>query len=325
MKKRLLALFLTLMVIFGLLAGCGTSNNDQKANKNSQSKTEQTAFPVTIKDGLGDKVTIKHKPKRIVSLIPSNTEIAFDLGLNKQIVGVSDFDNYPKAALKKTKIGGENMNVEKIISLKPDLVLAHASSAHNSRDGLKQLREAGIPVLVVNDAESFNQVYQSIQMIGQATGTNKKADQIINDMKSKVAAIQEKAKQVPKDKEKRVYIEVSGSPDIYTAGQGTFMNEMLNIIHAKNVAANQKGWVKISEESIVKDNPDVILTTYGYYQKNAVKNLLKRPGWGNVAAVKNKQVYDVNSDLVNRPGPRLVDGLEEMAQMVYPDVFKNKK
>ncbi|MFC0612053.1 ABC transporter substrate-binding protein [Scopulibacillus daqui] len=309
------------MVILGVLAGCGTTNQDQKADKSSQGpKQEQTAFPVTIKDGLGENVTIKHKPKRIVSIIPSNTEIAFDLGLGKQIVGVSDFDNYPKAALKKTKIGGQKMNVEKIISLKPDLVLAHASSANSSRDGIKQLREAGIPVLIVNDAESFNQVYQSIQMIGKATGTSHKADQIISDMKAKVASIKEKANKVPKDKEKKVYIEISPAPDIYTAGQGTFMNEMLNLIHAKNIAADKKGWVKLSDESIVKENPDVILATYD--QKSAVKNLLKRSGWGNVAAVKNKQVYSVNSDLVNRPGPRLVDGLEQMAQVIYPDAFK---
>ncbi|OQP05981.1 ABC transporter substrate-binding protein [Geobacillus sp. 46C-IIa] len=307
-----------LILLAVMLAGCssGAGNSAQPAKK-EEPKTEQTAFPVTVKDGLGEDVTIKAEPKKIVSLIPSNTEIAYALGLGEKIVGVSDFDNYPEDVKTKTKIGGMEFNVEKIISLKPDLVLAHASSAHNSKDGLQQLKDAGITVLVVHNAASFNDVYASIELIGKATGTADKADQVINDMKAKLAEVKEKAKQIPADKQANVWIEVSPPPQLYTTGKGTFMDEMLKVISAKNVAGSLEGWPMVTEEQAVAYKPDVIITTYG-----GAKQVLERAAWKDVPAVKNKRVYDVNTDLVSRPGPRLVEGVEELAKAIYPDVFK---
>ncbi|MED4974063.1 ABC transporter substrate-binding protein [Geobacillus kaustophilus NBRC 102445] len=305
-------------LLAAVLVGCsGGANSNAQPAKKEEPKTEQAAFPVTVKDGLGEDVTIKAEPKKIVSLIPSNTEIAYALGLGDKIVGVSDFDNYPEDVKTKTKIGGMEFNVEKIISLKPDLVLAHASSAHNSRDGLKQLKDAGITVLVVNDAKSFDDVYASIELIGKATGASDKAKQVIDEMKEKLAQIQEKAKQIPADKQANVWIEVSPPPQLYTAGKGTFMDEMLQVISAKNVAGSLEGWPMVTEEKAVAYKPDVIITTYG-----GAKQVLARAAWKDVPAVKNKRVYDVNTDLVSRPGPRLVEGVEELAKAVYPDVFK---
>ncbi|AUI38023.1 ABC transporter substrate-binding protein [[Bacillus] caldolyticus] len=305
-------------LLAAVLVGCsGGANSNAQPAKKEEPKTEQAAFLVTVKDGLGEDVTIKAEPKKIVSLIPSNTEIAYALGLGDKIVGVSDFDNYPEDVKTKTKIGGMEFNVEKIISLKPDLVLAHASSAHNSRDGLKQLKDAGITVLVVNDAKSFDDVYASIELIGKATGASDKAKQVIDEMKEKLAQIQEKAKQIPADKQANVWIEVSPPPQLYTAGKGTFMDEMLQVISAKNVAGSLEGWPMVTEEKAVAYKPDVIITTYG-----GAKQVFARAAWKDVPAVKNKRVYDVNTDLVSRPGPRLVEGVEELAKAVYPDVFK---
>ncbi|MDP4157305.1 MAG: ABC transporter substrate-binding protein, partial [Bacillota bacterium] len=252
--------------------------------------------------------------------MPSNTEIAYALGLEKKIVGVSDYDNYPKDTLKKEKIGGQQFNTEKIIGLKPNLVLAHASSASIAKDALKQLRDAGIPVLVIANATNFEQVYNSIGMVGKATGTTKQADEVVKGMKDKLAVIKEKAASI-KDK-KKVYMEVAPAPDIYTTGKNTFMNEMLTAINADNVAGDQQGWIKVDQESIIQKNPDIIITTYGYYVKNPAEQVLTRKGWENVNAVKNKQVIDVNSDLVDRPGPRVVEGVEALAKAVYPEVFK---
>jgi iron complex transport system substrate-binding protein len=317
--KKLFSIMLAALLLIGMLAGCSGKSN-QNAEGNSGNSTNTAAFPITIKDALGNKVVIKEKPKKIVSLLPSNTEIAFALGLDKEIVGVSDYDTYPKEALKKEKIGGQEFNVEKIIGLKPNLVLAHASSALNSKAGLQQLRDAGINVLVVNDAQNFEQVYSSITMVGKATGEQTKAGEIIKNMKDKLAAVKEKTAAI-KNK-KKVYIEVSSQPDIYTTGKNTFMNEMLTAINAENIYSDQKGWVKVNQESVIQKNPDVIITTYGYFDKNAVGNVLTRKGWENIKAVKNKQVIDVNSDLVDRPGPRVVEGVEDLAKAIYPEVFK---
>ncbi|NRD79313.1 ABC transporter substrate-binding protein [Bacillus sp. BRMEA1] len=320
--KKLYSLMFVLLLILGALAGCAEKNNQTKGDQKStvEKNSEKVTFPVTITDALNNKVVINKKPERIVSLMPSNTEIAFALGLDKEVVGVSDYDNYPTDAAKKEKIGGENFNVEKIIALKPNLVLAHASSAQTSAAALTQLKNAGIQVIVVNNAQNFDQVYNSINMIGKATGETKKAAEIVKGMKDKLAEIKAKAKTI-KEK-KKVYIEVSPAPDIYTTGKDTFMNEMLDTINAENIESDQTGWIKVDQESIIKRNPDVIITTYGYYVKNPAQQVLSRKGWENVNAVKNKQVIDVNSDQVNRPGPRIVEGVEDLAKAIYPEVFK---
>ena len=320
--KKLYSLLFVLMLIIGTLAGCGEKKEQVKEeNKtNVETKTEQAAFPVTVKDALNNDVVIDKKPEKIVSLMPSNTEIAYALGLGEEVVGVSDFDNYPEDVTKKEKIGGQEINLEKIIALKPNLVLAHASTAHNSDAGLKQLRDAGITVLTVNDAQNFDQVYESILMVGKATGEDKKAEELVTGMKDKLAEIKEKAAGI-KDK-KKVFVEVSPAPDIFSPGNKTFMNEMLTTINAENITADQEGWTKVDQEAIIKRNPDVILTTYGYYLENPAQQVLTRKGWENVNAVKNKQVIDVDSDRVTRSGPRIIEGVEDLAKAVYPEVFK---
>ncbi|TKC14852.1 ABC transporter substrate-binding protein [Robertmurraya kyonggiensis] len=321
MKKWYSFLLLLLMSV-GILAGCGEEQAPEKTNQAGEQveQKEEQSFPVTITDASDNEVVIEEKPEKIVSLIPSNTEIAFALGLGDEIVGVSDHDNYPEEVNEKEKIGGMEMNVEKIISLAPDLVLAHASSAHNSSEGLQQLKDSGIAVVVVNDAASFNDVYSSIEMIGKATGEAENAEKIIADMKTKIAEIEEKTAEITEPKS--VIVEVSPAPDLYVVGKNTFMDEMLTLIHAKNGVGDQEGWLNLDQESYIERNPEVIITTYGYYTEGAVDSVLAREGWQDVSAVKNKQVIDVHSDLVTRSGPRLAEGLEELAKAVYPELFK---
>jgi iron complex transport system substrate-binding protein len=317
--KKLSKLLFLLMLTIGVLVACGDPKEQVKEqNSGNSSKTEETAFPVTIKDALDNEITIKQKPEKIVSLIPSNTEIAFALGLGDEIVGVSNFDNYPEEVSTKEKIGDLNVNIEKVISLQPNLVLAHAST--DLGEGLQQLRDSGITVLVVNDAQTFDQVYDSIAMIGKATGATKEADDLTKDMQAKLGEIKDKAAKIT-DK-KKVLVEVSGAPDIFTTGKNTFMDDMISIINAENIANDQEGWIKIDEEAMITRNPDVIITTYGFYDDKAVEKVLSRVGWENVNAIKNKQVIDVDSDRVTRSGPRIVEGVEELAKAVYPEVFK---
>lgn len=321
MRKWYTFLFSVLLIV-GLLAGCGEGET-KKADKPERPETEQTAaFPVTVVDAAGEKVTIEKEPEKIVSLIPSNTEIAFELGLGEQIAGVSNFDTYPAEAAAKEKIGDIEFNTEKIISLGTDLVLAHESTLSSAGEGLQQLKDAGIKVLVVNDAASFEGVYKSIDMIGAASGTKEKAKKLIGDMKAKLKSISDKAASIKEEDRKKVLVEVAGPPEIYVTGNHTFIDEMLQLIHADNAAGDLEGWAKMEEESIISINPEVIITTYGRYVDNVEESILQRDGWKTVAAVKEKQVADVDEDLVTRSGPRITEGVEELAKAVYPDVFK---
>lgn len=318
--KKFLSSFIIMLLCLGLF-GC---NNDTTQKKSNVSKSEQATFPMTVKDATNKEISFKEAPKKIVSLIPSNTEILFSIGEGKDVIGVTDFDNYPKEVKTIEKVGGSNAdmtyNVEKIISLKPDLVLAHESGLGISADGLEQLKQAGINVFVVKNAATINDVYDTILQVGEITGKTEQSKKVISDMKTKLDEISKKTAKASTNP--KVWLEISGPPEIYTAGKGTFLNEMISIIHAKNIAESEKGWVQYSEESAIKANPDVILTTYGDFVPNLEKTVMARKNWQTVSAIKNKRVYDINADTTSRPGPRLAEGVEAIAKAVYPELFK---
>ncbi|AQU81100.1 ABC transporter substrate-binding protein [Planococcus faecalis] len=305
-----------------LLAGCGdtaTPEEDVETPAEPPTEVAEVEYPVTIIDAVGDEIVIEEEPEAIVSMIPSNTEIAYELGLGEKMVGVSDYDNYPEETADVEKIGGQEFNVEKIISLQPDLVLAHESGLGVGDAGLQQLRDAGLDVFVVQNAASFEEVYDSITEIAQATGTMEAAEKLVSEMEVQVAEIEELAATI--EEPKTVFLEVGSQPDIYTTGSGTFMDEMLTLINAENVAGELEGWVIMDPEAIVAANPDVMITTEGDYVEDAVGQIKKRGGFAEVTAVKEDAIYSLNSDMLTRSGPRLTAGLMEMAQAVYPDVF----
>jgi len=314
MKKLLFILSMSLF-----LTACGTeeAKKEQPTNESGQASD----YPLTVTDASGKEVTIEEEPETIVSLIPSNTEIAYSLGLGDKIIGVSDYDNYPEEVTTKEKIGGLELNVELIVSLDPDLVLAHESSLNTSHSSLEQIEAAGIDVVVVDDAQSFDAVYDSIMFVGEVTNKTKEAQAVVDGMKGKLVSIQETVK--PYNKDVSVYVEVSPPPSLYTVGKNTFMEEALSFIGATNII-EEEGWIPVDGEAVVIKNPDVIVTTYGYYTENAVEEIKKRSGWQDVTAVAKGQIYDVNSDLVSRAGPRLVEGVEELAKAIYPEAFTNK-
>jgi iron complex transport system substrate-binding protein len=323
--KKFYSLFLSLLLALGLLAACGQTDEGTSDSEKNGEKAEQTdenkesAFPLTITDAVDKEIVLENQPEKIISLIPSNTEIAYELGLGEKIVGVSDNDNYPEEVAEKEKVGGMEINTEKIISLSPDLVLAHESGISYAKEGLQQLRDAGISVFVVNDATSFDETYETIETIGKLTGTTEEAEKIVSTMKEDLDTIKEKVSSV-KEK-KKVYVEVSPAPEIFTTGKNTFMDQMLATINAENAASDQEGWVQMNQEAVITLNPDVIITTYGYYSENPKQQIMSRDGWQDMKAVKEEKIYDVHSDLVTRTGPRLIEGVEEVAKAVYPEVF----
>ena len=313
--------WITLGLSAALLAGCGEEKEDQaeKATEESKGQEETASFPVTVTGADDQKVEIEEVPERIVTLVPSNTEIAYELGLGEEIVGVSDNDTYPEDVQNKEKVGGMEFNVEKIINLEPDLVLAHDSAGAAAETGIQQLRDAGIDVLVVNNADSIEEMYKSFELIGEATGTTAEAETEVKELKAGFAALEEKAASIKEEDVKSVFFEVD--PTLYTAGKGTFLHEIFELINVENTMADQEGWPQVTEEAVIEKNPDVILLNYGSYVENAVNGVLTREGWENVNAVKNKEVVEVNADITSRTGPRLVEGAESIAEAVYPDVF----
>jgi len=321
--KKYWKIGLSAFLALGLLAACGEqSKNDKEAASQSQeqqvTKQQEATFPVTITDATGKDIVLEAPPERIISLIPSNTEILFGLGLNDKIVGVNDYDDYPPEVADKEKVGSMEFNIEQIIALQPDIVFAHESGIASLGGAMDQLEAAGVKVFVVTNASDFNETYTTIEQLGRATGKLPEAQKMIANMKAKVEEVQAKLQDV---KPKKVFVETSDEPEIYTPGKNTFMQEMLDMIHAENIAADTDGWFKIDAEQIITKNPDVIVVTYNYVPDILTK-IPQRAGFETITAVKNKAVVQVDENTTSRQGPRLADGLEELAKAIYPEAFE---
>lgn len=306
----------TLAVSAMLLAGCGTDDTEKK-----ETKTEQGAYPQNIKDATGKEVTIASEPKKIITLSPYVTETLFALGLNDEVIGVTTNDNYPKEATTKEKVGDFTPNIEKIISMAPDVVFIDETSISANEAGYQQLRDAGITVFAVPAAASFEETYDDIELVGEVTNKEHEADNIVDTMEQKIEDVQQKIEKADVATRK-VFIETSDAPDIYTAGSGSYMQEMFDLIGADNIAKDGgKDWYKIDAEAIVKGNPDVLIVQYDYVP-DIIEKVKKRDGFDSITAVKEDRIVQVDEDTTSRTGPRLADGLEEIAEAVYPEAFK---
>ncbi|WP_339061508.1 ABC transporter substrate-binding protein [Tepidibacillus marianensis] len=275
MKKSLLLLS-AILLLLGVLAGCGqqAAKPQEQTIQNQAQKQEETlktTYPLTITDDTGTKVTITKEPKRIVSLIPSHTETLFALGLEGKVVAVTKYDNYPTDVQKKVEYvfqDGLNPNVEQIIKLNPDLILLGSLN----KETTDKIRGLKVPV-VQFDPQSLDAVYQTIEKVGLVTNTQQQAKEVVSKMKEKQKSINEKLMTLKPEEKVRVFVAVS--PDLYTPGKGTFMDELVTEAGGINIVEDQ-GWVQYNEEKIIAKNPQVILTTYGYYDKNAAANIMKK-------------------------------------------------
>lgn len=258
--------------------------------------------------------TTNKVPNRIISLIPSNTEILYELGLGDHVVGVSTVDNYPKEVRHKTQFDAMKLNKEALIKAQPDLILTHESQKASQEKVLKSLENSGIKVVYVKDAQSLNEMYQSFEQIGQATNKEKEAQTLVKETKANVEKVVNKAKS--RKAQPKVFIEIASEPEIYTVGKQTFMNDMLTKLKAKNVFDDHKGWPTVSKEDIIKKNPDVMLTTSGISTKEYQSLVQQRSGFEDLNAVKKQRVEALNDDLLSRPGPRIDEAMKKLSDAI---------
>jgi len=279
----------------------------------------EASYPQTITDGLKRSVTIAAQPDRIISLAPSNTEILFAVGAGPHVIGDTTFCNYPPEAATLTKIGGfdaKTISIEKIVALKPDLVVASDAS---QQPVISALEQQHIAVLSLT-AQTFDDVYANITMIGQVTGHAASARQLVADMQRRVSAVQHKTAAIPASQRMRVYWEVFDQP-LISAGPGSFIGQMISLAGGTNIFADlSQEYPEVSAEAIIKRDPQVILGPDSAQPVLSAALLARRPGWAQITAVRNGQVHAINGDIVSRPGPRLADALEQVTAAIYPNL-----
>ncbi|MEF2967020.1 cobalamin-binding protein [Paenibacillus sp. M1] len=337
MKKytKLLGIWLLALMLF-IMAGCGSNNGNSSANTGNnvtQAGQEQqqagnaadpeqgelrTAYPLTVKDAFGTEFTFESAPQRIVSLAPSETEGLFALGLDEQVVGVSDNDDYPETVKDKPRMGGFQVNVEAVVAAQPDLVLAGNLVGEET---VKSLTDLGLKVYRSN-SKTVEQVMENIRAVGEITDHQQEALQVTEQMKAELAQVTDAVKNLSDDQKKKVYIEFSPG---WTVGKGEFMDEMITLAGGVNVASDITGWSEINEENIIQANPDVILYAKSVIDENnrTLAEIIKgRGGWDQITAVKEDRIIALDDNLLSRPGPRVTQGLIEVAKAIYPELMQ---
>lgn len=281
---------------------------------------DDTANTITGLDG--QKIERPAKIERIISGMPSNTELLSGLGLANKIVGTDAFSKKVPGVKSKVKtIDFMKVDNETLIKLKPDLVVASEANRVGGTNPLEHLRDANIPVLYLPTPKTYQEIKEQVTFLADFTNTKDKGEAITKKMDETYNRIAEIAKKIPQDKRKKVYLEISGEPSLFTVGKDTFLNDFLKIVNAQNIFDNKAGWFQPSVENIVKANPDVIITTESF-NKKAVKNILQRKDFQTINAVKNKKVFVINQDLASRASQNAVKALEQLAKLIYPEYYE---
>lgn len=272
-----------------------------------------------VTDETGRVVKLPAQIGRIVSLAPSLTETLYALGLQDRLVGDTEYCDYPPDATRKHKVGGAiNPNMEEIAALRPDVVLVVKSL--NRLETVRALEQLGIPVYSV-DPHSVNGVIESIKRLSEVLGAGPAGAELEQKLRDRLAAIEAKLKDVPP---KRVFFVVWTEP-LQSIGKKTFIADLLTYCGATSVVESQQDWPKYSLEEAVRLQPEylVFASSHSENVKNDVETLAVKPGWSAMEAIQKRKIAIV-SDAINRPGPRIVDAVEELARQVHPEVFAEK-
>jgi len=301
-------------LLFVALAGCSPVAEEPAIMGNNGT------FPLQIEDQVGRVVVIEKLPEKIISLSPGNTEILYALGLADSIAGVTEYCDYPEAAKEKPKVGGfSTVDLEKIVEIQPDLVLA--GNIHEE-EVIPALERLGFPVITI-DPKTIGEVAEAVTLVGKATGREEEASQLTDDMNKRVEAVTEKTLALAEDQKPQVLYILWHDP-LQTVGSLSRIHEMINLAGGNNIAGNlEENYPTISMESVIMANPQVIIAGggHGTGEDLTFNFATTEVRLESVAARRDGRVYLINADLTSRPCPRIVDGLEEIAKMIHPEIF----
>jgi iron complex transport system substrate-binding protein len=304
---KLILVVLSVALLFGTFTAC------------SSSPATPTSSSFTITDYKDKLITIKNNhPQRIVSLSPSNTEILFALGLGDRVVGVSDYSNYPPEAATKQSVGAyNNPDIETIVSLEPDLVLANTGQADSI---YQELENKGLTVVAIIP-KNVKEVLESITLIGKITGQDQEAAALVSNLQQRIDAITNQTSKLTEAEKPRVCYIIWHDP-IWTTGNGTFEDSLIQMAGGVNIAHDLNSYVDINLETVIDANPQIMIAGVGMGTGADLtyQFIQNEPRLANTDARINRKIYSVDMDIVARPGPRIVDALEEFFRLIHPEL-----
>jgi iron complex transport system substrate-binding protein len=327
MKKKLFTMA-AILLIAASMTGCSKylapEKNVQEPSKTTEQETPKEEPDNTQKlpatDRAGNEITIPEEINKIISMSPSNTEIIVALGYGDKLVAVDkyskDIEGIP-ADLPLFDI--MKPDVEQLVALEPDLVIASGMSMSDGSDPFKPVKDLGICLAYIPSSDSIEGIYEDIMFLAKSLKEEEKGTKLVEGMKTEIEKIKELSSKITE--KKTIYFEIAASPNLYSFGRGVFLNEMIEIIGAENIFADQEKWISVSDESVVAADPDIILTNVSYIE-NPTEEIKSRAGWDNMTAVKNNDVYYIDNSASSLSNHNVVKALKEMAEDVYPEVFK---
>jgi len=319
MKRKLVLFAAVFMALALILAGC--SGQEAEVSKTPEPTPVGTPEPeptpvdpsYTVTDSQGNEITFDDVPESFVSVAPNITEIVFALGAENKMLARTDWCNYPAEVFDYDSVGNiDQPDVEKIISLEPGVVLLTEMTA---KELALQIQDAGIPIFVVDNEETFEGAYSCIEMVGAVLGLDEEAETIVTDMKERIQAVMDKV--AGTEKKTVYYVMGYGEYGDYTAGKGTFISDMINSAGATNVADDTEGW-SYSVEKLVEHDPDVLLLSMWA----PADGLKEATGYKDLTAVKTDMMFTLDDDSLQRLGPRIAEAFETMAMAIHPELFE---
>ncbi len=318
-RAKGLAKLCCLLLLIGSVAGQG-------CGKRPAGEAGEDSLAVE-RDALGRLVSVREYPRRIVSTAPSNTGMLLSLGLRDKLVGVTSFCVSPEKVEGVAKIGGyTNPSVAKVISLRPDFVLA---AKGNPRDVIRQLRWRGIKVFTL-DTRTVAGVLADIRKVGALTGCGERARRLVGEMESEIRDIREKVRKVREQEKPRV-LWVGQEEPLRTAGPGSLVDDLIRLAGGKNVAGEEKSrWPSFGMEKVVLRDPEALILSEDKYKSSparvagTIARFKRHAVWGKISAVRKGRVYFIAADVVGQPSPACVEGLKLLARRLHPDLFAER-
>lgn len=306
--KIFLSVFLFIII---LIISC---NNDNKNNSVWQ-----------IKDRAGNEIIVLENINKIICLSPSITEILIDIGEAEKIISV---DSYSKEILEKNNIDSSEMQIfdmmnpdaEKIISLNPDIIFVNTFSVFSGKSSIDSIKSLGLSVAVIPNSDTLIGIEDDIYFLGKVLKLENKAEEIVLKMKENIEKIKSIGDKIKiEENQKTVYFEIGAMPNLYSFGTNVYLDDMINIIGAKNIFEDRNSWIAVSEESVLSANPDIIFTSVDYIE-NPANEILNRKAWQNIKAIQNKEVYFIPSSSL--PNHNIIKALFLMAKSIYPNEYR---
>jgi iron complex transport system substrate-binding protein len=298
MKRILLVLILVSLLV--LIPGCSESQE-------------------TLTDLEGNEVPLPDKVERIISTAPSNSEILLALGQGSKIVATDNYtDEHEDLNPDRVLLDFKSPDAETIISLEPDIIIASGHNKTGSDDPLALIKEAGIAVVYIPSATDIQGVYDAIEFCAAIVGEEDEGQQMIDELRNEVLEIQDIAATI--EDKRTVYLEIAPAPGIYTAANGTFQHELLELVGAVNIFGDEEGWLTPSEEVIINANPDVIITNVEYIP-DADLEILNREGWADMQAIQGEKVYLIDANASSRPSQNVILAIRQIAEKIYPEYY----